>query len=224
MCTRSNADARVRVKVRTTIHGQFPATVFANGNETESDTETTDRLCLCTVPASFTVVPPIGPSAVSLHLSSNYSLLAALAGMVQVLSGSIGLYHASERDIPHFGYAAGSLTVIPYLFMSVINLIGRMCVPEYPTMFLVRYGGPIAPAESFAEDDGVRLLPLRDDRTERSFESGSWIEPELGGTVGVAYGDLSNIPDQTPRSRLVCVHAPHTAGANIYRVSTFYYC
>lgn len=133
-----------------------------------------------------------------LEISCNYSFMAAAAGIIQVLSGSMEIYHAWERQIPYFGYAAYSLTVVPYLFMSVVNLLGCMCQPQYPSMFLVRYCGPKAPEEvAIGDDDEVRLLPLREDGTKLSSDTTNSVEPELGATVGDAYGDLSDIDDET---------------------------
>lgn len=188
------AESRDRIGSGASIHGQFPASVWAKPKDAENGAST-PRWCIRIVPKSFTVVPPIGPAAVPLQLSCNYSFLSAVAGIFQVLSGSMALYQASERQIPNFGYAAYSLTVVPYIFMSVVNLVGCMCQPQYPALFLVRYCGPTAPAEISTDDDQVRLLPLREDGTEHPSESLSWEEPELGGAVGTAYGDLAGIAD-----------------------------
>lgn len=161
-------------------------------------------------------MPLIGASAVPLQLSCNYSFLAAAAGIVQVLSGSMQIYHASGREIPNFGYAAYSLTVVPYLFMSVFNLVGSMCQPQYPTRFLVRYRGPKAPEDPFIDNDEMRLLPLKEVGTEQPVESELWTEPELGGTVGDAYGDLSETTEDTNLFS-VSICPRDTTGANIPR-------
>lgn len=184
-----------RIGSRTVIHGQFPASVWDKTKDGESEART-PRWCLRIVPKSFTVVAPIGPPAVPLQLSCNYSFLTATAGIIQVLSGSMEIYHAWERQIPRFGYAAYSLTVVPYLFMSVINLVGAMCQPQYPAMFLVRYCGPQAPAEvAIGEDDQWHLLLQQKDGTDQSSDTDLLTEPTLGGIVGTAYGDLSDIDD-----------------------------
>lgn len=134
---------------------------------------------MITVPKSFIVVPTV-PGPVT--LSCNYSVLAAVAAIVQVLSGTMELYRASERQIPRFGYAAYSLTVVPYVLMSVFNLVGAMCQPQYPTMFLVEYRGPVAPTGA---GDEVRLLAVSDDA-----KIGESDKPAISGAVGDAYGEL----------------------------------
>lgn len=209
------------------IHGQFPVTVWEGADDAENDTGDPDRLCLYRVPLAFKVVPLIGSSAVKQQLSSNFSAITALAGIFQVLFGSIEIYHAWNRQIPHFGYAAYSLTVVPYLLMSVINLVSRTLVPEYPTMFLVRYGGLKPPAEINTEDDGASLLPLKEAETERSSDNLSWTEPELSGTVGVVYGDLRAPSSRydLSRSQLVDILGLylHRARANYSRFTILYY-
>lgn len=212
-CYRS-ADTCHSLTPRTVIHGQFPATVWAETIDAESEASV-NRWCLRIVPKSFTVLPLIGLSGVPLQLSSNYSFFAAAAGIIQVLSGSMQIYHASTREIPNLGFAAYSLTVVPYLFMSIVNLVGAMCEPQYPSMFLVRYCGP-NPPESSIDNDEMRLLPLNEVGTEQPSESELWTEPELGGTVGEAYGDLSETTNQSNRY-LVSICAPERAKANVYR-------
>lgn len=213
------ADAASRVDPKTTIHGQFPAGVWAPTGDAESGV-TTPRWCLRIVPKSFTVVAPIGPPAVPLQLSCNYKFLTASAGIVQVLSGSMAIYHASERQIPYFGYAAYSLTVVPYVIMSLVNLVGSMCQPQYPAMFLVRYCGPIPPAVISTDGDQVYLLPQRNDRVEQSSEVQSWTEPELGGIVGSAYGDLFAIPEEDTTLFKVGLFRLDRAVAKIDRFAT----
>lgn len=167
----------------------------APDEDDEETAVTTPSWCLRVVPKSFTVVALIGPPAVPLQLSCNYKFLTASAGIIQVLSGSMAVYHATERQIPYFGYAAYSLTVVPYILMSIINLVGSMCQPQYPAVFLVRYCGPSAPAGISSDGEQVQLLPLRSDGVEQAVVEG-WTEPELGGIVGSAYGDLSANDDE----------------------------
>lgn len=190
-----SANAGDSVPPNATIHGQFPASVWATAEDEESG-ESTASWSLRIVPKSFMVMAPIGLPAVPLRLSCNYNFLAAAAGIIQVVSGSMALYHASERQIPRFGYAAYSLTVVPYIIMSVANLVGSMCQPQYPAIFLVRYCGPTPPAVISTDSDEVELLPLRSDRVEHT-EGQSWTEPELGGIVGSVYGELASIDDDT---------------------------
>lgn len=197
------------------FHGQFSATIWRPRTDDESG-PSTNHWVLRTVPKSFTVVPPIGAAAVPLNLSCNYSFVAATAGIAQVLSASWELYHASERQIPNLGYAAYSLTVVPYLVMSLVNLVACMCQPQYPTMFLVRYRGLKAPGEDSFNDD-MHLLPLNGDGTEDNAETELSAEPELGGTVGDAYGDLSDTNEDSNLFMVWYAYAYFRAAANINR-------
>lgn len=214
-----SADAGSRVDPKTTIHGQFPAAVWATARDAETGV-CTSSWCLRIVPKSFTVVALIGPPAVPLQLSCNYKFLTASAGIIQVLSGSMAIYHASERQIPDFGYAAYSLTVVPYIIMSVVNLVGSMCQPQYPAIFLVRYCGPSPPAVLSTDGDDVHLLPLRSDGVEQSSEGQSWTEPELGGVVGSAYGDLSANDEKDTKLFTVSLSPLDKAPAKIHRFAT----
>lgn len=215
------ADAAGRLDPKSTIHGQFPASVWPNASDAENAVDT-PNWCLRIVPKSFTVVPLLEPPAVPLQLSCNYKLLTASAGMIQVLAGSMAIYHASEREIPYLGYAAYSLTVIPYIIMSVVNLVGSMCQPQYPAIFLVRYCGPTPPAVSSTDGDQVHLLPLGNNAAEQSAEAQSWTEPELGGIVGAAYGELSAMQEEDTKLFTVSLSTLPRAAAKIHRFATTY--
>lgn len=210
------ADAASRLDPKTTIHGQFPASVWASAGDAES----TPGWCLRIVPKSFTVIAQVGPPAVPLELSCNYKFLTASAGIVQVLAGSLTVYHASERQIPDLGYAAYSLTVVPYIIMSVVNLVGSMCQPQYPAMFLVRYCGQSPPAVITADGEEVQLLPLRNDGVEQTSEVQSWTEPELGGIVGSAYGDLCAVDKEDTMLFKVGLSSLHRPAAKSHRFTT----
>lgn len=107
--------------------------------------------------------------------------------------------------------------------MSVFNLVGSMCQPQYPTRFLVHYRGPKAPEEPSMDNDEIRLLPLKEVNAEHQVESELWTEPELGGTVGEAYGDLSETTGYTTMF-MVSMCPVRNDGANLPRLSTTLSC
>ena len=74
-------------------------------------------------------------------LSYNFAVLKAVAAILQILFATYnyGLYEAGKGQIEYYGYASYIFTVVPYAFMSVINLIAALCSPEFPTMYLLRY-------------------------------------------------------------------------------------
>lgn len=132
-------------------------------------------------------------------LSCNYSILQAVAAILQIIYGSLELYDASKRQIPKFGYAAYSLTVIPYVVMSLTNLLATLCEPQYPSLFLVLYRGKKRQSE-----DSVGGVTTREKKPTDTIEvevghsSAVALEepqPNIIGAIGEAYGDLADRPE-----------------------------
>lgn len=139
---------------------------------------------LIAVPKSFTVAPLTDEGFTPLMLSCNYSIPKAIVAIIQVISGTSELYLSSVRQLPRFGYAAYSLTVIPYIMMSIVNLVATLCEPQYPAMFLAQYGGkedPSLPRD--AEPTDAETIPDTDSAAT------GW-EDLIPGAVGHAYGNL----------------------------------
>lgn len=63
--------------------------------------------------------------------------LKAVFGVIQALFAIVTLYEARGNQIDIFGSAAFGLTVIPYLLMSLLNILSGVFCPEYPSLFLV---------------------------------------------------------------------------------------
>ncbi|KAH0606885.1 uncharacterized protein H6S33_003719 [Morchella sextelata] len=131
-----------------------------------------DDLIVATVPPSFKVQPILDESQYDYEIASNYSILKTFAAIVQIVYGCYELYEARGTQINAFGYAAYSLTVIPYVFMSFLNLIASMCRPSYPSRYLVYYRGPYEGCQKSWEE-------------KEALES---LETEVAGAVGYAYG------------------------------------
>ena len=73
----------------------------------------------------------------TIEISSLYSLTQGLVAVCQTLYASATLYKARGDQIKMYGYAAFGLTVAPYLVMSILNLLGTILTPNYPTTFMV---------------------------------------------------------------------------------------
>jgi hypothetical protein len=73
-----------------------------------------------------------------IKLSSSYNMPKVIVSIVQVLYASSTLYRSRGDQIARYGYAAFGLTVIPYIIMSIINLLGHLLTPDYSTLYLVR--------------------------------------------------------------------------------------
>ncbi|KAJ7699087.1 hypothetical protein B0H14DRAFT_3174145 [Mycena olivaceomarginata] len=71
------------------------------------------------------------------ELSSGYSIPKATAGLVQAIYSAFTLYSARGAQIHQYGYASFGLTVLPYTVMTVVNFIGNLLTPDYPTLYLV---------------------------------------------------------------------------------------
>lgn len=96
---------------------------------------------LVSVPHYYTVAPiirDIGDRGIGdCDIGSNYSVVKVVAAIAQIVYGSFQLYQTGDKQIKRFGYAAYQLTIIPYIIMSLINLLASLCEPEFPAMLLV---------------------------------------------------------------------------------------
>jgi hypothetical protein len=54
-----------------------------------------------------------------------------------VLYASYTLYKTRGDQLNQYGYAAFGFTVIPYIIMSFVNLVGNLLTPDYSTLYLV---------------------------------------------------------------------------------------
>ena len=70
-------------------------------------------------------------------ISSNYNFVKILVSLGQTLFAVATIYRTRGDQISKYGYAAFGLTVIPYAWMSLINLFGNLIRPEYPALYLV---------------------------------------------------------------------------------------
>ena len=73
----------------------------------------------------------------TIKLSSNLNIPKALIAIFQFIYASVTLYKTKGDQIERYGFAAFGLTVIPYLIMTLVNLIGNVITPEYPKAYLV---------------------------------------------------------------------------------------
>ena len=70
-------------------------------------------------------------------LSAHYTLAKAVIAIFQTLYSSITLYQTRGDQVSQYGYAAFGLTVAPYTVMSLVNLLGNLCTPDYSTVQLI---------------------------------------------------------------------------------------
>jgi hypothetical protein len=91
---------------------------------------------LAIVPSDAQFSAPASPNSV-IEVSATYNLVKALIALVQSGYALYTLYRSQGDQVEQFGYASFGLTVAPYAVMSVINLIGNLCRPDYPSLYLM---------------------------------------------------------------------------------------
>jgi len=138
--------------------------------------KTTEDLRLVAVPPTFKVHPIIPDLSNKIKLSSNYNIPKAVAAVLQILYASFELYATAGQQVKRWGFAAYSFTVIPYICMSLVNLLASLFEPQYSTMYLVvnEYGPSVTDPQ-----DGTFVKPA----AEREEKLGSAIG-RAGGTPG----------------------------------------
>ena len=76
-----------------------------------------------------------------MEIARSYSFVQGIAAIAQIFFASKELYDARGDQIGRYGYAAFGLTVIPYLWMSFLNLLAAIIRPQYSHKYLLHYGG-----------------------------------------------------------------------------------
>jgi hypothetical protein len=112
-----------------------------------------------------------------IQLAWSYNIPKVLVGLIQALIGVMTLYKAQGNQIDIYGYAAFGLSVTPYAFMSLLNILMALVTPEYPCMYLVytpdldeacrdggRFGEVIAAVDTEAVETPIALDPEEDEQ------------------------------------------------------------
>ena len=109
---------------------------------------------LCTVPSLSKLRPTASsiPGSELFRPASEYNVVRILFSLVQAMAGGITIYRAQGDQITRYGYSAFGLSVVPYVFMSIMNLLASLLGPEYAAMYLVR-----TPDMDKAEKDGGKF-------------------------------------------------------------------
>ncbi|KAK3370359.1 hypothetical protein B0H63DRAFT_315143 [Podospora didyma] len=72
------------------------------------------------------------------EFACNYNIPKLLVSFIQAAWAIITLYQTRGDQIEQYGFAAFGLTVAPFAFMSVVNIIANASTPEYPTLYLIK--------------------------------------------------------------------------------------
>ena len=90
------------------------------------------------LPSNARIISDVGDKPGDLELCSSYNVPKAIIAIIQTIYASITLYRARGDQIQRYGYAAFGLTVLPYLIMSIMNLLATSLLPDYSTLYIVR--------------------------------------------------------------------------------------
>jgi hypothetical protein len=93
---------------------------------------------IAVLPSNTRVDPIVEVPQEKIRLSSSYSLVKSVVAIGQVIFASETLFKSRGIQLEKYGFAAFSLTIIPYIIMSGINLLGNLVTPDFPTLYLVR--------------------------------------------------------------------------------------
>jgi len=93
---------------------------------------------IAVLPSNLRVEPSVPSDHEEIILSSSYSLVKSVVAIGQVLFASATLFRSRGVQLEKYGFAAFSLTIIPYIVMSGVNLLGNVLTPDYSTLYLVR--------------------------------------------------------------------------------------
>lgn len=102
---------------------------------------------LAFLPSNAIIETSFSGELADISIASSYNLLKALVGIIQVCFSSVTIYQTRGDQVERYGYAAFGLTVIPYAIMSIVNLLGNLLTPDFPTLYMVK-----SPEMTEAED------------------------------------------------------------------------
>ncbi|KAL8835230.1 MAG: hypothetical protein Q9170_003392 [Blastenia crenularia] len=72
-----------------------------------------------------------------IKLASTHDVPRILFSLIQTGSGGYFLCKARGSQVQRYGYAAFGLTVLPYMMVSIVNLIGSLLTSECETIYMV---------------------------------------------------------------------------------------
>ena len=90
------------------------------------------------LPSNAKIISDVGDEPGDLELCSSHNVPKAIIAIIQAIYASITLYRARGEQIQRYGYGAFGLTVLPYLIMSIMNLLATSLLPDYSTLYIVR--------------------------------------------------------------------------------------
>ncbi len=92
---------------------------------------------LAILPPTAVVTANVDDLSKGFHISSSYNFAQITISILQLMASSTTLYETRGDQLSHYGYAAFDLTVLPYIIMSAVNLLGNLFCPNHETIYLV---------------------------------------------------------------------------------------
>jgi hypothetical protein len=89
------------------------------------------------------------------QIASAWNMPKGALSIGQILFGVYTLYRARGDQLQEYGYAAFGLTVLPYAWMSLVNLLANLATPSYPCLFMIWTPEMDAAIAAGARIDGV---------------------------------------------------------------------
>lgn len=148
---------------------------------------------VATLPSNATIASSSHQDLNNVTISCSHSIPKVVVAIVQATYAIITVYRAQGDQIDRFGYAAFGFTVLPYIVMSLMNLLSALLLPDYPTLYIVRslesdeatlLGGTV--------DGAIGRLVQRKDLYLNFLHSGSVCEEDGEQDVnGIDEGDMT---------------------------------
>ncbi|KAL8337576.1 hypothetical protein RB598_006463 [Gaeumannomyces tritici] len=73
----------------------------------------------------------------TIALSCHFNVAKSLVSILQLVFSVTALYQAQGSQLERFGYAAYGLSVTPYAWMTLLNLLATLACPEYDRIYIV---------------------------------------------------------------------------------------
>ena len=108
----------------------------------------------------------------SATVSASNGFAKSLVAIFQTIYSCVTLYRARADQIGRYGYAAFGLTVAPYAVMSIVNLIGNLCTPDYAALHIVRSPDLVEADKRGEQTDAV--IGVIDQLKGGTFDTNTW--------------------------------------------------
>lgn len=70
-------------------------------------------------------------------LPGSRNVAAIIVAVIQVGAGCITIYRTRGDQLEKYGFASFGFTVLPYVIMSLVNLVGNIVTPQYQSLYMV---------------------------------------------------------------------------------------